>query len=85
MAKVLEEDSEERSAVWEEVLKLVVPSLQWFTQKQKEKEFSKSELLVLVVCNELTLHQTLKSISHPVFLRESASFDDAFSRYQAVS
>ncbi|KAG1758164.1 Cullin repeat-like-containing domain protein [Suillus occidentalis] len=39
---LLEEDSEERSAVWEEVLKPVVPSLQWFTQKQKEKEFSKS-------------------------------------------
>jgi exocyst complex protein 7 len=53
MAKVLEEDSEERSAVGE-VVKLVVPSFQRFMQKQKEKEFSKSELLVLVVCNELT-------------------------------
>ncbi|KAG1727516.1 Cullin repeat-like-containing domain protein [Suillus lakei] len=47
MAKVLEEDSEERSAVGEEVVKLVVPSLQRFMQKQKEKEFSKSELLAL--------------------------------------
>ncbi|KAG0697424.1 Cullin repeat-like-containing domain protein [Suillus ampliporus] len=55
MAKVLEEDSEERSAVGEEVVKLVVPSLQRFMQKQKEKEFSKSELVVFVVCNELTL------------------------------
>ncbi|KAG1726007.1 Cullin repeat-like-containing domain protein [Suillus paluster] len=42
MAKVLEEDSEERSAAGEEVIKLVVPSLQRFMQKQKEKEFSKN-------------------------------------------
>jgi exocyst complex protein 7 len=67
MAKVLEEDAEERSAVGEEVVKLVVPSLQRFMQKQKEKEFSKSELLVLVVCHELTQHQILKSVSHPYF------------------
>ncbi|KAG1772900.1 Cullin repeat-like-containing domain protein [Suillus placidus] len=33
---------EERSAVGEEVVKLVVPSLQRFMQKQKEKEFSKN-------------------------------------------
>ncbi|KAG1760026.1 Cullin repeat-like-containing domain protein [Suillus occidentalis] len=42
MAKVLEEDSEERSAVGEEVVKLVVPSFQRFMRKQKEKEFSKN-------------------------------------------
>ncbi|KAG2150132.1 Cullin repeat-like-containing domain protein [Suillus cothurnatus] len=42
LAKVLEEDSEERNAVGEEVVKLVVPSLQRFMQKQKEKEFSKN-------------------------------------------
>ncbi|KAG2746580.1 hypothetical protein P692DRAFT_20954767 [Suillus brevipes Sb2] len=42
MAKVLEEDAEERGAVGEEVVKLVVPSLQRFMQKQKEKEFSKN-------------------------------------------
>ncbi|KAG1772870.1 Cullin repeat-like-containing domain protein [Suillus placidus] len=42
IAKVLEDDSEERSAVGEEVVKLVVPSLQRFMQKQKEKEFSKN-------------------------------------------
>jgi hypothetical protein len=85
LAKVLEEDSEERNAVGEEVVKLVVPSLQRFMQKQKEKEFSKSEHLALVVCNELTFYQILKSVSHPVFLCESASFDNASCRYQAVS
>ncbi|KAG1808137.1 Cullin repeat-like-containing domain protein [Suillus variegatus] len=69
MAKVLDEDPEERSAVGEEVVKLVVPSLQRFMQKQKDREFSKSELFALVVCNELTLHQILKSVSHPLFLR----------------
>ncbi|KAG2066853.1 hypothetical protein BDR04DRAFT_1233742 [Suillus decipiens] len=42
IAKVLEDDSEERSAVGEEVVRLVVPSLQRFMQKQKEKEFSKN-------------------------------------------
>ncbi|KAF9218254.1 hypothetical protein BS17DRAFT_791873 [Gyrodon lividus] len=42
MAKVLEEDGEGRRAVGEEAVKLVVPSLQRFTQKQKEKEFSKN-------------------------------------------
>lgn len=42
IAKVLEDDSEERSAVGEEVVRLVIPSLQRFMQKQKEKEFSKN-------------------------------------------
>ncbi|KAH7910959.1 Cullin repeat-like-containing domain protein [Hygrophoropsis aurantiaca] len=42
MAKVLEEDEEGRSAIAEEVVKLVVPSLQRFTQKQRDKEFSKN-------------------------------------------
>ncbi|KAG2140747.1 hypothetical protein BD769DRAFT_1637411 [Suillus cothurnatus] len=42
LAKVLEEDSEERNAVGEEVVKLAAPSLQQFMQKQKEKEFSKN-------------------------------------------
>ena len=43
MAKVLDEDEEGRDTVVEEVVKLVVPSLQRFTQKNREKEFSKSE------------------------------------------
>lgn len=43
MAKVLEEDDEARKAVGEEAVKLVIPSLQRFTQKQRDKEFSKSQ------------------------------------------
>jgi exocyst complex component 7 len=43
MAKVLEDDEEGREILADEVVKLVVPSLQRFTQKHKEKEFSKSE------------------------------------------
>jgi len=44
IAKVLEGDKEGRETVSEEVVKLVVPALQKFTQKHKEKEFSKSTL-----------------------------------------
>jgi exocyst complex protein 7 len=55
VAKVLEEDEETREQVCEEVVKLVVPSLQRFTQKGKEKEFSKSEpSLLLKVSHSLT-------------------------------
>ncbi|EIM89544.1 exocyst complex component exo70 subunit [Stereum hirsutum FP-91666 SS1] len=44
MAKVLEGDDEDdaREMLMEEAVKLVVPSLQRFTQKTKEKEFSKN-------------------------------------------
>ncbi|KAI6039999.1 Cullin repeat-like-containing domain protein [Pisolithus marmoratus] len=42
MAKVLEEDEEARRAVGDEAVKLVVPSLQRFMQKQREKDFSKN-------------------------------------------
>jgi exocyst complex protein 7 len=44
MARVLDEDEEGWDTVIEEVVKLVIPSLQKFTQKNKEKEFSKSEI-----------------------------------------
>jgi exocyst complex protein 7 len=43
MARVMEEDLEGKDTVVEEIVKLVVPSLQQFTQKNREKEFSKSE------------------------------------------
>lgn len=43
MAKVLEEDREAREVVADEIVLLVVPSLKRFMQKQKEKEFSRSE------------------------------------------
>jgi exocyst complex protein 7 len=42
LAKVMEDDLEGRETVGEEVVRLVVPALQRFTQKQKDKEFSKS-------------------------------------------
>ncbi|KII91380.1 hypothetical protein PLICRDRAFT_135518 [Plicaturopsis crispa FD-325 SS-3] len=42
LAKVLEDDEEGRDTIVEEVVKLVVPSLQKFTQKNREKEFSKN-------------------------------------------
>ncbi len=44
LARVLEDDEEQRGMLEDEVVKLVVPSLQRFTQKMREKEFSKSEL-----------------------------------------
>ena len=43
LARVLEDDNEQRAMLEDEVVKLVVPSLQRFTQKMREKEFSKSE------------------------------------------
>lgn len=52
MAKVLEDDEEGKDTVVEEVVKLVVPSLQRFTQKNREKEFSKSEWLLKFFVNK---------------------------------
>lgn len=49
IAKVLEDDEEGKETVADEVVRLVVPSLQQFTTKNKEKEFSKSEYLVFIV------------------------------------
>ena len=43
LARVLEDDAEQREMLEDEVVKLVVPSLQRFTQKIREKVFSKSE------------------------------------------
>ena len=43
LARVLEDDEEQREMLEDEVVRLVVPSLQQFTQKMREKEFSKSE------------------------------------------
>ena len=46
LARVLQDDNEGRDTVSEEVVKLVVPSLQRFTQRNTSgKEFSKSQLL----------------------------------------
>jgi exocyst complex component 7 len=43
LARVLEDDEEQRRPLEEEAVKLVVPSLQRFAQKMLEKEFSKSK------------------------------------------
>lgn len=42
MVRVLEDDDEGRETLADEVVKLVVPSLQRFTQKTREKDFSRS-------------------------------------------
>jgi len=42
LVKVMEDDEEGRGTIGDEVVKLVVPALQRFTQKQRDKEFSKS-------------------------------------------
>jgi exocyst complex protein 7 len=44
-AQVLEDDPASRAEIGEEIVMLVVPSFQRFTQKQRDKEFSKSESL----------------------------------------
>lgn len=44
LSKVLEDDPQGKEALGGEVVMLVIPSLQRFTQKQKDKEFSKSKL-----------------------------------------
>ncbi len=43
IARVLQDDQDGRETVAEEVVKLVVPSLQRFTQRNTGKEFSKSK------------------------------------------
>ncbi len=50
-ARVLPDDDIGRDAIAEEAVKLTVPSLQRFIQKNKEKEFSKSELSKSVCCD----------------------------------
>lgn len=45
LVTVLEDDAEGRDATRDEVVMLVVPSFQKFTQKQRDKEFSKSMLI----------------------------------------
>jgi exocyst complex protein 7 len=42
LARVLEDDDDQREMLEDEVVKLVVPSLQRFTQRMREKEFSKN-------------------------------------------
>jgi exocyst complex component 7 len=49
LARVLEEDSDQREMLEDEVVRLVVPSFQRFSQKMREKEFSKSMCAVHLV------------------------------------
>ncbi|KAL0565578.1 exocyst complex component exo70 [Marasmius crinis-equi] len=42
IAPVLEDDPDERDAIGSDVIKFVIPSLKAFTQKHREKEFSKN-------------------------------------------
>jgi hypothetical protein len=46
MVRVLQDDEDGREVICDEVVRLVVPSLQRFTQKHKEKEFSKSKFFL---------------------------------------
>ena len=44
LVAVLEDDAEARDAMRAEVVLVVIPSFQKYTQKQKDKEFSKSNV-----------------------------------------
>ncbi len=46
IARVMPEDDEGREVVAEEVVKLIVPSLERFTRKNLERDFSKSKFLI---------------------------------------
>ncbi|KAJ3748105.1 Cullin repeat-like-containing domain protein, partial [Lentinula detonsa] len=61
LAKVLEDDAESREAIGNDVIKFLIPSLKAFTQKQKEKEFSKSKPLYIKLSAE-TVESQLRSI-----------------------
>ncbi len=50
IAKVLVDDPDGRATVADEAVKLVVPSLQRFIQRNLGKEFSKSERAILDLC-----------------------------------
>lgn len=69
MARVLEEEEEGRKAIAEEAVKLVIPSLQRFIQKQRDKEFSKSKVCLFLTMRcvradaSSVLRQTHKSVS----------------------
>lgn len=68
IAKVLADDKDGRETVSEEVVKLVVPSLQRFTQRNTGKEFSKSECcaqpptsaLITISTRSSKIHQNVR-------------------------
>ncbi|KAJ3794696.1 Cullin repeat-like-containing domain protein [Lentinula aff. detonsa] len=61
LAKVLEDDAESREAIGNDVIKFLIPSLKAFTQKQKEKEFSKNPQKYIKLSAE-TVESQLRSI-----------------------
>lgn len=69
MARVLDDDEEGRDAVVEEVVKLVIPSLRKFTQKNREKEFSKSGFYSIETLHYFLIipieHQIRRNVRHP--------------------
>lgn len=54
LARVLQDDKDGRDTMCDEVVKLVVPSLQRFTQRNTGKEFSKSEFYSDLACLKFT-------------------------------
>lgn len=54
-AYVLEDDPKGRADIGEEIVMLVIPSFQRFIQKQRDKEFSKSESPFVCSCSEPVL------------------------------
>lgn len=56
VARVMDDDRDGREAIQEDVVKLVIPSLQRFTQKWKDKEFSKSEFYRLIAVSIWLMH-----------------------------
>jgi exocyst complex component 7 len=78
VARVLEGDDEGRETVRDEVVKLIVPSLQTFMRKAKEKDFGKSMFFSSSCCVMLSDEfcdprlQTLRNVCgffFPLFLR----------------
>ncbi|KAG6856157.1 hypothetical protein H0H87_007012 [Tephrocybe sp. NHM501043] len=61
LAKVMEDDEDGRETIGEEVVKLVIPSLQRFSQKHRDKEFSRNPQKYIKMSTEAVETQ-LKSI-----------------------
>ncbi|KAG6831389.1 hypothetical protein H0H92_010991 [Tricholoma furcatifolium] len=61
LAKVMEDDEDGRETIGEEVVKLIIPALQRFTQKHRDKEFSKNPQKYIKMSTEAVETQ-LKSI-----------------------
>ena len=74
LVTVMEDDAKGRDAMRDEVVTVVIPSFQKFTQKQKDKEFSKSMCLPsspAFLILDLNLILLFVLTSPPPFLRSS--------------